>query len=56
MDAPGATVEPEMASMVPPTVPVPPRVAPLATVTVPPAELWLPLIKRVPSLTAVVPV
>ena len=40
----------------PPMVPLPPRVAPEATVTLPVAAVWLPVTSSVPPLTVVGPV
>jgi len=54
-DAPGASVPPDCVVIAPPTVPVPPRVPPLAMVTAPFAPDWSPSIRRRPPLTVVVP-
>ncbi|GJE68610.1 hypothetical protein CHKEEEPN_0126 [Methylorubrum podarium] len=53
MELPGATVAPEVATT-PPTVPVPPRLAPDPTVTIEPARL--PLTESRPCATPVAPV
>ena len=52
---PGATMPPPRIETAPPIVPLPPSVAPLATLRPPVAADWLPLIRSVPTLTAVAP-
>ena len=54
--APGESVAPEASVVRPPTVPVPPSVAPEATPTAPVASDWSPLIRRAPAETVVAPV